>query len=717
MRTLKLTGILLSSLTLSAPQVMAESLKMSLNDEAAFELKDEISYRLTDSTIDATSNQAIICHNVSGDPSASRIKMTVRDPNGEAPEPSGSPPIATEVGVVGFVQSIATATSGSRSIMVSTDSTTRCVTADGFSGGSELIFFSGFEAPAATTPSPGLSVVFEDLSDSVTKNLAFTYKYRITNNSSVEKTFDFVDYFTKAVAVTGASGAITDPYIISPGSAGTDQPTWNCQVTASGDSCGSAPNGTAAVELKGATLAAGRSLTVEVTRTTSNHTGTVDLLAAIFANDDDETDNKVYKALSVVDNMSPTISITSPQTILEGGSKTIDFTVSDPDGDVNSVSVAATINNPSGANIITSSGIVLSTTGTDRTVTVTPEPHQYTTPGNPVTITLTATDGGGATATTAFDVTVTLVNEKPTFEVKPVVVVNLLSFTPGTPATVDCNSSGASGSSGSLASLNVGLKNCIYNIDLGTNEHNSQEIDSVILGDQDSTPAIPGVVENDPADPIISVSSTMGGAQVDFQIVDRDTVTIKPTLTEKAGAAQVTLRLKDNGGTANGGNDTSNSKTFLLKVIKDISITKKAYIGSNIGGSCDNDNVAVSDLNPVSVGDTVTFCYIVTNNRPSGSGNLSLSDSGSLSAIVDNDFFVSTASPMTNGQIFLKGYSAQTTYPVLQPGEKMYFYYEKSITASSPVGGHYQAEVNAQDGGTPHKASNNRFEPVTITVN
>ena len=108
-------------------------------------------------------------------------------------------------------------------------------------------------------------------------------------------------------------------------------------------------------------------------------------------------------------NQPPTITGPGPQSVAEDGSTpALNFTVSDPDNPIASLTVTATSSNQA---IISNGSIVIGGgTGATRTVTVSPEANQT---GGPVTITLTVSDGD-LTGTSTFAVTVTAVNDVPT---------------------------------------------------------------------------------------------------------------------------------------------------------------------------------------------------------------------------------------------------------------------------------------------------------------
>lgn len=109
-------------------------------------------------------------------------------------------------------------------------------------------------------------------------------------------------------------------------------------------------------------------------------------------------------------NDLPTISNIPNQTVSEGSATAvIPFTIGDLETAVNSLTLTATSSNPT----LVPSGnanITLGGSGANRTVKVTPAALQF----GAATITITARDASGGTATDSFVVTVTPVNQQPT---------------------------------------------------------------------------------------------------------------------------------------------------------------------------------------------------------------------------------------------------------------------------------------------------------------
>ena len=107
-------------------------------------------------------------------------------------------------------------------------------------------------------------------------------------------------------------------------------------------------------------------------------------------------------------NDPPVVSSISAQTILEDtATGPLTWMVDDPETPASALTVTASSSNPS---LVSPANVVPSGTGINRTVVVTPLANQFGT----ATITLTVTDGGGATTNSSFLLTVTAVNDSPT---------------------------------------------------------------------------------------------------------------------------------------------------------------------------------------------------------------------------------------------------------------------------------------------------------------
>ena len=108
-------------------------------------------------------------------------------------------------------------------------------------------------------------------------------------------------------------------------------------------------------------------------------------------------------------NDAPTISDVTDQTTTEDtATAALGFTV----GDVETPAATLTVTgSSSNTTLVPAANIVFGGSGASRTVTITPAPNQSGT----ATITLTVTDGDGGTASDSFVLTVTAVNDVPSF--------------------------------------------------------------------------------------------------------------------------------------------------------------------------------------------------------------------------------------------------------------------------------------------------------------
>jgi subtilisin-like proprotein convertase family protein len=136
--------------------------------------------------------------------------------------------------------------------------------------------------------------------------------------------------------------------------------------------------------------------------------------------DDPETADTAPKSFSrsfevvitdEAENRPPTISTISNMTINEDTVGTAVFTVDDPDTGAGSLVILRSSNNQA---LIPNDNIGIGGTGATRTVAVFPLANQNSDMHGPATITITARDPGGLTASTSFVVTVLAVEDPPT---------------------------------------------------------------------------------------------------------------------------------------------------------------------------------------------------------------------------------------------------------------------------------------------------------------
>ncbi len=221
------------------------------------------------------------------------------------------------------------------------------------------------------------------------------------------------------------------------------------------------------------------------------------------------------RPLCVTGNNPPTITGPGNQTILEDGTTgALAVTVGDPDigADPNTLVLSATSSDQA---LIPNGNLTVGGTGTARTVTATPVANAS---GGPVTITLVVDDGAAAdnTAMTTFDVTVTPVNDAPT--------INAISDPAAIPADSPQQSVNMSG------------------ISAGPNESQTISITA--------TSSNTGLIPN----PSVTYTSPNTSGFLQYTPV-----------AGQSGTAVVTVTVMDNGGTANGGVDTT-VETFTVEV-------------------------------------------------------------------------------------------------------------------------------------------------------
>ena len=206
-------------------------------------------------------------------------------------------------------------------------------------------------------------------------------------------------------------------------------------------------------------------------------------------------------------NDAPTISAIGARTTLEDTpTGALPFTVGEVDGDP--ISVSATSSDQA---IVPNANIALGGAFADRTVTVTPAPNANGT----VNITVTVSDGA-LTSSTTFALTVTPVNDAPSFTVGGPQTVNEDAASQSVPNFITAISAGPANEATQSLSFTT------------TNNNNA------LFTDQ----------------PTITSAGTLGYTPAPNQ----------------SGVATVSVVLADNGGTANGGVDTSAVQTFTITI-------------------------------------------------------------------------------------------------------------------------------------------------------
>jgi len=231
-------------------------------------------------------------------------------------------------------------------------------------------------------------------------------------------------------------------------------------------------------------------------------------------------------------------------------------------GDQTVTSLTATSSNQT---LVPDAGIVISGTGPERTVTITPAPNQNGTAD--ITVNLTGSSEG--TVARTFRLTVRAVNDAP-------------SFTKGPDQTV---------------AEDAGPR---FVTNWAT---------AVTAGPNESTQSVTFVVTNNTNPSLFSAGPSVSPA---------GTLTYTPAPNAN-GSATITIVLKDNGGTANGGQDTSPAQTFVINV----TAVNDAPTASNQTVTTDEDTPRAITLSGSDVeGDALTFVIV------SGPSNGALSGTG-----------------------------------------------------------------------------------------
>ncbi len=220
-----------------------------------------------------------------------------------------------------------------------------------------------------------------------------------------------------------------------------------------------------------------------------------------------ETD---FSALGTGFIIGPTVSSIANQTILEDQPTiALAFTVSDDRTASSSLIVSALSSNTT---LVPVGSIAFGGSGANRTVTVSPAANQI----GSTTITMQVTDGDGNTTSVPFSVTVTAVNDAP-------------SFTRGSSQIV-LEDAAAQTVAGWATALSAGPANEV-----------SQVLNFIVSNSNNA---------------LFSVQPTVAA---------NGTLTFTPA-ANASGSAIVSVQIHDNGGTANGGVDTSAVQTFTIAV-------------------------------------------------------------------------------------------------------------------------------------------------------
>ena len=232
--------------------------------------------------------------------------------------------------------------------------------------------------------------------------------------------------------------------------------------------------------------------------------------------------------LTATPDPAPTITAILDQTILEDGNTgSLAFTVGDDFLPPEDLIVEARSSNPT---LVPVENIVLGGTGAQRTAVVTPAANQFGT----ATITIRVTDDEELSFERTFTLTVTSVNDVPGFTMGPNRIV--------------VEDSG-----------NASFPNQAIAISPGPNE-SGQTVGFLVSNNN------PTLFETQPA------------------IAANGALTFRPALQTR-GSALVTVQAQDDGGTANGGVDSSAPKTFTINVVSAAGPTRVLSIAQSGEGS------------------------------------------------------------------------------------------------------------------------------------
>jgi uncharacterized repeat protein (TIGR01451 family) len=248
-----------------------------------------------------------------------------------------------------------------------------------------------------------------------------------------------------------------------------------------------------------------------------------------------------------VSNSAPTISGPSAQSILEDGATgVLSVTVGDAETPVGSLTLGGS---SSDLTLVPNANIVFGGSGSARTVQVTPAADRF----GSATITLTVTDGAGASTSTDFLLTVTGVNDRPSF-------------------TALGDRSHPAGTSGLQTVAGF--------------------VDSVNLGPFESQTVL-GYTVSELSDP----DGVVSGTAISVAGV------LTYTLSGVGGVATIRTTLQDSGGTANGGIDTSLPVDFTITVGlgADLVVTKTDGVTQVVSGGTTSYTIVVSNGGPNAV--------------------------------------------------------------------------------------------------------------------
>ncbi|WP_395374575.1 hypothetical protein [Marinicella sp. W31] len=607
--------ILVSSIVVGQT-ALASTQKLVINNSTAINLKDDITYDFSQipRQIIVESADPIICHSLYQ--ANNNLTTTIFDSNDSTP--SGLQPTVLE--------SFYDLQQGS--FVINTDTSMQCANADGLiyseqqgtAAGPDVIFRSGVDVLGGVDIEVTITpAAISSISDNQTLN----YQINVFNNGSGEAVVDVIDFFDNQNSGT--------PYLTSG--------SWTCLHSSGNNAnCGSNQTSQGTVFLDNAILGGGQGLTLQISRDanapfTQGQNEYINLLAAAFVQFEDTQNNTIKDLdlnnntasveLLVTDNIPPTITKILDQGIMEGGQLlNVGFIVDDVDS-LGVLNVTAVSSNQ---NVVSNSNITINGTGPNRTLSITGLTDQNTS-DDPIEITVQVIDDAGGLDSETFSLEIEPINDPPTF---------------GFQTTNVQHPVGTSGLQGPM-------KNFLTNLVLGPTDDEIQlqqilDIDVQVSGD--------------------NIFASIGGSQPTIQ----SSGTLTYILSGQSGTANVAVTIQDDGGTANGGIDTSATMMFDITVAAGnpgVQLTKGVYLGHNNGGSCASASSFVS----VNSGDDVTFCYTLTNNGDTYLDSINITDDFGLDPI-DPNINVAQLSDLTE--------IGNTSFP-LQPAGQVVWYYEVTV--------------------------------------
>jgi hypothetical protein len=320
--------------------------------------------------------------------------------------------------------------------------------------------------------------------------------------------------------------------------------SWSCAAGAGGN-CGPSTSGSGVIFASGIVLQANGEVTYTATRPIVQTANGPDagalfsVAAAAFTNPSSGeqilSNNSVSSTGTIVVTQPPAITglpITTQVLLEDSIAGPFNFTVSDPDTNLNGVSVTATSNNQG---LVSNAGAVIAGSLANRSLTVNPVANAN---GN-VNIAVTANDGTGNTDVENVSFTIIAVNDAPSFAFTQNCVVksgiwNPASFPPE------------------------------FVFPAGTNDGETcVDFTSAVFGPSDeagqgyATPATAAVE-------VLSNSNPALFAQLPRFTTVENLLQFRPN--GSSGIADISIRIRDNGGTANGGVDVSAPATFRIRV-------------------------------------------------------------------------------------------------------------------------------------------------------